>query len=243
MKKSFAVLLTLIFLCSANSAFAEKVVFVTSDQPPYVMSEKGQPSGLDIDIVRELCSRLGIEAEIRVLPWKRALKSVEKGEGDAIFAPRQTEERSAFLYFPSESLIMERTVILAPKGNGIKVDHFDDLKNKTVGVVRGYVYDPKFDNEKGIEKVECNDDAELVKIFAKGRISLIAGSDEGSLRYVCKQTGFEAETVYVLNETPTYIAFSKAKGDRGKALSEKFSQALRQLKDEGSFKKIESKYF
>ncbi len=243
MKKSVAVLLTFIFLSLSGSASGEKIVFVTSDQPPYVMSEKGQPSGLDIDIVQELCSRLGVEAEIRVLPWKRALKNAEKGEADAIFAPRNTEERAAFLYYPSEPLIIERTVILAPKGSGIKINSLDDLKGKVVGVVRGYAHDPKFDNEKGIEKAECNDDTELVKIFSNGRVSLIAGSDEGSLRYVCKQSGFEAETVYVLNEAPTYIAFSKAKGEKGKALTEKFSQALRQLKEEGFIKKIESKYF
>jgi polar amino acid transport system substrate-binding protein len=139
--------------------------------------------------------------------------------------------------------MIEKTVILAPKGSGMKINSLDDLKGKVVGAVRGYAYDPKFDNEKGIEKAECNDDAELVKIFAKGRVSLAAGADEGSMKYLCKKAGFEAEVVYVLNEMPSYIAFSKAKGERGKALNEKFSQALRQLKDEGFIKKIESKYF
>ena len=206
------------------------------------MSENGQPSGLDIDIVRELCNRLGVEAEIGST-GKRALKSMEKGEADAIFAPRNTKERAAFLYYPSEPLTIERPVILAPKGSGMKINSLDDLKGKVVGVVRGYAHDSNFDNEKGIEKVEGNDDAELVKIFSKGRVSLIAGADEGSMKYLCKKAGFEAETVYVLNETPTYIAFSKAKGEKGKALTEKFSQALRQLRDEGFIKKIESKYF
>ena len=243
MKKSVAVLLTFIFLSLSGSASAEKVVFVTSEWPPYIMSEKGQAAGLDAEIIRELCNRLGVEAEIQILPFKRAMSYVEKGEADAIFSVRQNDDRKKFLYYPSESVMIEKTVILVPKGSGMKINSLDDLKGKAVGVVRGYAYDPKFDNEKGIEKAECNDDAELVKIFAKGRVSLAAGADEGSMRYVCKQAGFEAETVYVLNETPSYIAFSKAKGERGKALNEKFDQALRQLKDEGFIKKIESKYF
>lgn len=243
MKNPAAALLIVIVLSLPVIASADKLVFVTSAQPPYVMSENGQPAGLDIDIIRELCRRLGVEAEIQVLPWKRALYHTEKGEADAIFAPRHTEERAKFLYYPSEPFILERTVILAPKGSGIKINSIDDLKGKVVGVVRGYSYDPKFDTEKGIEKVECNDDEELVKIFAKGRISLAAGSDEGTMKYLCKKAGFEAETVYVLNDAPTYIAFSKAKGEKGKALTEKFSQALGQLKNDGFFKKIESKYF
>ncbi len=242
MKKTVATFIMAVLLSLPVSALAEKLLFVTSDQPPYVMSENGQPAGLDIDVIRELCRRLGVEAEIQVLPWKRALYHTEKGDADAIFAPRHTEERAKFLYYPSEPFIIERTVILVPKGSGIKINSLDDLKGKVVGTVRGYSYDPKFDTEKGIEKVECNDDAELVKIFAKGRISLTAGS-EGSMKYLCKKAGFEAETVYVLNDAPTYLAFSKAKGEKGKALAEKFSQALRQLKDDGFFKKIESKYF
>ena len=224
-------------------AFAEKLVFVTADWPPYVLSENGKTSGIDTEIALELCKRLGIEGEVQSLPWKRALKMVEKGEADAIFAPRYNEERAAFLYYPSEPLNIEKTVILARKGSGIKVSGLDDLKGKAVGIVRGYDYDPKFNTYKEIEKIECNDDAELAKIFARERISLAASSDEWVMKYLCKKAGVETETVYVLNETPSYIAFSKAKGEKSKSLCDRFSEALRQLKQEGFIEKVQAKYF
>lgn len=243
MKKMFMTVILAALLLLPSMAFAEKIVFVSTDWPPYVMSENGKTTGIDTEIVLELCKRLGVEAEIQILPWKRALKTVEKGEADAIFAPRHNEERAAFLYYPSEPLNIEKTVILARKGSGIEVAGPDDLKGKAVGTVRGYTYDPKFDTYKDIEKIECNDDAELVKIFSKGRVPLAASCDEATLRYLCKKAGFDAETVYVMNETPSYIAFSKAKGEKSKSLCDRFSEALRQLKPEGFIEKIQAKYF
>ena len=246
MKKLFekftALLLGISFLLPI-SAFAENVVFATSEWEPYVISENGKPSGLDVEIVQELCKRLGLEPDIRILPWKRALVYMETGRADAIFAARHTEERARFLYYPSEPLNIERTVILALKGSGIRITKPDDLKGKAVGVVLGYVYGPEFDNCQGIKKDAARDDKQLILKLIKKRHPLAASSDEVTAKYLCKQAGAEAEVVYVLNETPSYIAFSKKRGEKGRAMAEKFSQMLRKLKEEGVIQKIESKYF
>lgn len=245
MQKLFTTLLLMASLLALPpGVLAEKLVFVACAWEPYVIFENGKASGVDVDIIRELCKRLGFELEIQENPWKRALMYIKKGKADAIFSPRYTEERAEFMYYPSEPFHIEKTVIMARKGSGMKIAGLDDLKGKVVGVVRGYVYGPEFDNYQGFKgKDICNNDRQLVRIFANNRISLMAGSDEGSLKYLCRQAGVEAETVYVLNKTPNYIGFSKALGEKGKILAEKFGQALRQLKEEGVVQKIENKYF
>jgi len=72
---------------------------------------------------------------------------------------------------------------------------------------------------------------------------LAAGADEGSVRYLCKKASLETEVVYVFSEAPSYIAFSKKLGEKGKALADKFSEALKKLKEEGFIEKVQSKYF
>ncbi|MDM8552406.1 transporter substrate-binding domain-containing protein [Desulfobacterales bacterium HSG2] len=244
MKKRVVTLVTIILLLFSANALAEKLVFVTCEFPPLGFMKEGQPAGSQVEIVHEICNRLGLTAEIQVLPWKRAMMYVEKGQAHAIFAARQNKERSAFLYYPSEPIGFERSVILARKGSGIKVHSLDDLKGKTVGVVRGYAYTPEFDSYQGIKRKDCNDDKQMVMMLAKGRFPLAIGADEVTVKYFCKQIGFEAETVYVLTEAPGYLAFSKkAAGPKGKSLAEKFSRTLRQLREEGVIQKIESKYF
>jgi polar amino acid transport system substrate-binding protein len=245
MKKLIVTLsLTAALLALPAAALAEKFVFVTTTWEPYIIFEKGEASGVDVDIIRELCKRLGFEPEIQILPWKRALMNVKEGKADAIFTPRYTEERAEFMYYPSEPLHIEKTVIVARKGSGMKITELDDLKDKVVGVVRGYAYDPEFDKYEGFKRKDLSkDDKQLVKKFANSRIPLIASSDEGVSKYLCRHAGVEVETVYVLNETPSYIGFSRTLGEKGKTLAEKFSQALRKLKEEGAVQKIESKYF
>lgn len=241
MKKMILILMILLVL--PVSALAEKLVFVTTDWPPYAMLEQGQPAGMNVDIVKELCKRLGIEGEIQVLPWKRALRYVEKGEADAIFSARYTEERAKFMYYPSEHINDEKTIILARKGSGIKANSIEDLKGKSIGIVRGYAYGPELEKYQEMRKKVCDNDEQLVKIFANGLISLAAGMDEGSMRYLCKKAGIETEVVLVLDSTQSYIGFSKAKGEKGRIMGDKFSNALKQMREEGEIEKIQNKYF
>jgi len=144
-KRLFAALTVLILLLLPIITLAgEKIVFSTSEWEPYIMLESGKISGFNVDIIHELCKRLGFEADIKVFPFKRALMSVKQGESDAIFSVRQNKERAEYLYYPSESINIERTVIIARKGSGIKINGLDDLKGKEIGIVGGYAYDPSF---------------------------------------------------------------------------------------------------
>ncbi len=242
MKKLLATLALFVLVFLPSLAQAEKLVFATATQSPYIISENGQLTGMDIDIVREICKRLKIEPEIRLLPWTRALNYVEHGKCDAIFTPIRNEEREKILYYSSEPLRVEKTAIIALKGTGLKVSKIDELKGKNIGVVRGYTYGPEFDNYQEVKKIECDDDNQLVTIFAKKRIELVTG-DEGTMKYLCKKAGIESEAVYVLSEAPAYIGFSKKLGEKGKALADKFSEALKKLKEEGFIEKVQSKYF
>jgi polar amino acid transport system substrate-binding protein len=245
MKKVIVTLsLTAALLALPAATMAENLVFTGSEWPPYAMLEKGQITGIQVEIIRSLGKRLGFDVEIQILPWKRALMYVKEGKADAVFAPFRTEEREEYMYFTSEPLLIQKLAIVAKKGSGIKADKIDDLKGKVVGVVRGYDNTPEFDNYEGFERKDFSkDDRQLIKKFVNDRIPLIASSDEGVTKYLCKQAGVEIEDVYVLKATPGYIGFSRTLGEKGITLAEKFSQALRKLKEEGAVQKIESKYF
>lgn len=223
---------------------AEKLVFATSDWPPYIFMENNQPTGIHVEIIREACKRLGFEADIQVVPWARAMKYVEEGQqATAIFSLKKNAERAEFLYFPIEPIDIEKNVLVAQKQSATQVGNLGDLKDKMIGVVRGYTYDPKFDSNETLKKEEAVDDIQMMKKLDKQRTDLATG-EEGALKYIRKQSNLqEVETVYVLSELPTYVAFSKkALDDNGAAFAEKFGQMLRQLKEEGFIQKIKDKY-
>jgi polar amino acid transport system substrate-binding protein len=152
-KKLFVTLALLIAVWGPADAFSEKLLIVATDRPPFEMPGKdGEATGMHVDIIREFCKRNGIEPEFRVLPWPRALEEVKEGRAGAVSSPRKTEERTQFLIYPSEYFTMERTVIVGLKGKGIRASKLDDLKGRTCGVVRAYVYPPEFDSYSGLKR-------------------------------------------------------------------------------------------
>ncbi|MDM8550501.1 transporter substrate-binding domain-containing protein [Desulfobacterales bacterium HSG2] len=227
----------------STSALAEELAVVYANWAPYTFTKDGKATGIIIDTVNEACKRLNIVPKLRLLPWKRALKYMKKGKMDALLTPIYTEERTEFMYYSSEPANIERTVFLTWKGSGIKVNGLDDLKGKSVAVVRGYSYTSEFDSRSDIKKIECNDDEQAVRILAKKRVIVTVG-EEGVLRFFAKQIGTQVEVVGVLTEVPGYMCFSKkALGQKGKTMAEEFGKTLRQLKKEGVIEKIRSSYF
>lgn len=243
MKKLFATLCLILAAALPWAAHAEKVSFATTEFPPYVIVNGNALSGFYVDIARELCRRLGLQPDIQVLPWSRGLEYVKTGRVDGILMPVYTPERTAYMYFTEESSGRERISILTRRGSGIQAKSLDDLKGMMVGTVFGYSYGKEFDSYGDIRKDVSPDNYLLIRRLALGRYSLVA-SDEGVLKYLARKIGsVDVDTVLVLYDNPAYIGFSMAIGPRGKTLAERFSNALRKMKQDGTYARLEHRYF
>ncbi|SMC24285.1 polar amino acid transport system substrate-binding protein [Andreprevotia lacus DSM 23236] len=235
-------ILTLLILATLP-AHAEKLVFATTEFPPYVIQQGGRLSGAEVDVVRELCKRLGCEADISVMPWNRALASARSGQSDGIFMPVFSKERAEFLFFTDEAAGHERISLMALKGAGVHASSLEDVKNELIGVVLGYSYGATFDQNLALRRDPSMDNQALLKKLQLQRYRLIA-TDEHVIEYFVHQTkAAPLETVQVLSDNPQYIAFSRTLGARGEELAKKFSQAIRDMKQDGTLVKIKSKYF
>ncbi|HUS96646.1 MAG TPA: transporter substrate-binding domain-containing protein [Hyphomicrobiaceae bacterium] len=59
----------------------------TDDFPPFNSNdEDGVLTGLNVDLARALCVKIGVTCDIRVRPWKDLLPALERGEADAVIA-------------------------------------------------------------------------------------------------------------------------------------------------------------
>lgn len=237
--------LLFVFVCLVSFfsiSYAEEIIFVFEEYPPYEYLENGKFVGLDIDIVREVCKRIGSKPIFRVRPWKRCLLEMKNGESDAVLSLFNTPERNEFLYYPTEHLFFEQNVILARKERNLTVSNLDDLKKLNVGIIAGYSYGEKFDHYKGITKESCKSPEEMLKKLDAGRMDVGIGNSL-VCKYLNKKLGFdEIESIYILLNDPMYVAFSKASKLDGETLSKKFSETLKKMREEGFFEHIEKKY-
>lgn len=248
MKRFFfvALIVTIVFLPLAVSA--GKITFVSpANLPPKIFIEKSRIKGTYVDIIKAVCQRIGVEPVFQLYPWQRCVRMVKTGEADAIFPPFLTEERTQYLYFPSEAVSLTRNVIFARKGSNIKAKSLEDLKGLLVGVNVGYSYGSKFDDFKNFLNIDYSKDEEMQvkKLAIKSRQRMdVAVASEEPFRFLSKKLGFSHnfEIIYVLSAKKSYVAFSKAQGERTRLLAEQFNHALRQLKEDGTVQRIENNY-
>jgi len=239
----------IIFLCGIflNVSAGDKVTFVYEVYPPYEYYENGSLTGRDYEIIKEICRRTGVTPEFRERPWKRAIQEVKDGTSDAIFSLVKTEEREAFLYYPSEPLSYESYIFIARKGSGIKINSLNDLKGKTVGVCCDYSYYNEFDNNKGFTREYTKDDSHQLLKLAGGRMDVAIINHQVYL-FTVRGLGKDfADKFEILDykkapEIPMYVAFSKARGKNAEELSRQFSHEIRKMKKDGSYLRILKKY-
>lgn len=79
-RRCLFVLLNLVLLTffSLPTLAVEKFTIVTDPWPPYAYSEQGKPVGTDVEVSISILEKLGIDADIELLPWKRSLALVER---------------------------------------------------------------------------------------------------------------------------------------------------------------------
>jgi len=238
-----SVIALVLALFLAPDAWADQLVIVTEEYPPHEYREEGRWVGTDVDIIAEVCKRIGCEPVYREYPWKRCLEMMRQGKADAIISLFNTKERAEFLHYPATNLSFERNVVYARKGSGLEVNRISDMDGMRVGVIADYAYSPDFDRYTGMKVKDISKDPEtLLKKLDKGRfqVGLLA---EATFRVIQRKPGLQGhfEPLHVLTTEPMYIGFSK-KATGSKRMAEAFDAALKQLVEDGTVEAIMGKY-
>jgi polar amino acid transport system substrate-binding protein len=241
-------------LLLAGAGRCAPLVLVTLVSPPLEYEADGQAAGMNVEVVREALRRMGREASIRFVPWKRALEMVRTGSAQGIIDAGYSAERAAYLNYPAENIYLEEIYAFKRTGDAFTLD--EDLGNAAIfhiGAGRGFFYGARMDKalREGWFK-----DVTLVRNVDQGLRMLLAGHldmllgvrvpvvDElrrmgaaGSVDVVpMTETGEE----YLLDFSPTYLAFSRAATPPG--LADEAGEALRSMKVDGTYERIRSRY-
>lgn len=231
-------------LLLAATAAAGEVTFVFENTPPYEFMENGTLKGIDADMIKAVCAKLGLTPKFEETPWKRGMTEVKEGKVDAIFSLYRNDEREGFLYFPEKGLSVEKNILVSKKGGDVKVAKMDDLNGKTVGVISEYSYGDAFDNYKGAVRDESANTEMLLKKLENDRIPVIV-VNELIYNSLAKKLGLADKLEvqpFVVSTEAMYVGFSQAKGEAAKKLTEDFSKAINELVASGEQKKIIDSY-
>lgn len=240
MKKS--ILLVLILLSMVLLLHSKTYKIVWEQYPPYEYEENNVIKGLDIEILRAIEKAENVKFEFVQVPWERALRMAQTGEADGIISLFKTEERQAFLHFPSEGLAFEKNVIFAKNTYKGDIKTVADLKGKTIGITSGYSYGKTFDDATGFTKDPSTDQETMFKKFVNNRYEMVI-SNELVGHYMLKSLNAKDYKIlsYVADNQMLYIGISK-KSVNSKEVLDLINRGLANLKKSGELAKIRAKY-
>lgn len=133
-------------LAPAVQANSRTLRCVSLDYPPLVHQVGGVVQGIAVDLVRAALEPAGWRVEVEVLPWKRALGLMERGERDCIFTIFRTPEREIYLDYSQRPLVLQPIAWFARRDRTWFWDgNPATLERRRVALVRGVNYGQVFE--------------------------------------------------------------------------------------------------
>ncbi len=220
-----------------------KLIVGSDNYPPYnYLDENGNPTGIDVDIVTEACSRLGYDTEFTYIVWEDKDTLLEAGEIDIIagcFSMNGREERYAWFGPYATS---NQSVAVSPESD---IYTLADLKDKVVAVQtttkpEGIFLNQTNPNVGEVHSVFTLEDRSLIfPLLGKGYVDAIAAHEESIKQYM-KDYGVE----YRILEEPLMTAnlgYAMIKGDPT-GICAKLDETLSKMHADGTLLSIYSKY-
>jgi arginine/ornithine transport system substrate-binding protein len=243
-------LITLVFAVGTVQAKDWKKVRIGVEgaYPPFsYTTADGKLEGFDIDIARALGKAMGVEIKLVAQDWDGIIPALMARKYDAIIASMTiTEERKKKVAF-SNKYYNTPAKFVTKKGS-VKEFTKDTLKGKTVGVQRATTHDSYLTDNYGkdvkIKRYATQDDAYLD--MAAGRLDfLLADSVALSDGFLKKPEGKDFEFVGpdMTEERWFGVGAGIACRKKDKDLVELFNKAIDQIRADGTYKKIQDKYF
>ncbi len=240
----------LIFAAGTIQAKDWKVVRIGVEgaYPPFSFTTAdGKLEGFDIDIARALGKAMGVEVKLVAQDWDGIIPALMARKYDAIIASMTiTEERKKKVAF-SNKYYNTPAKFVTKKGS-VKEFTKDTLKGNTVGVQRATTHDSFLTDNYGkdvkIKRYASQDDAYLD--MAAGRLDfLLADSVALSDGFLKKPEGKDFEFVGpdMTEERWFGVGVGVACRKKDKDLVELFNKAIDQIRADGTYKKIQDKYF
>jgi len=245
--RKFIVYVISFFFCifAGAPAFGETLQIVTEEYPPYNYTEDGKVVGFCTDVVKEILKRAKLDDHsIKSLPWAESYQKAQSEPNVLIYSMGRNVEREPLFKWVD---VIARTEVYLYKLKSrpdIKIKTFDDVKKYKMGAVTED-FRAKWLIKQGIKDqlTLVADDRQNMKNLFAHKIDIFPIGEFVAYNIAHQEgrafSGLE-KAMYVKDmSADLYLAFSKETSD---VVVEKCKLALLEIKKDGTYEKIKSKY-
>lgn len=245
MKRVFVIGCALLIIAMVGTAVAADKIRIATEgaYPPFNMKNAaGELIGFDVDIAKALCDQMGAQCDIVAQDWDGIIPGLLAKKYDAIIASMSiTEERLRKVDF-TKRYYSNYLRFVAAKGSGLKATKAG-LKGKRLGAQRATIAAQHLeDNYRRDAKIMVYDTQEAAYLDLKaGRIDALLSDIYPAHDWLQKPGNDKYEFIGDSIDIDDKIGIAIRKGD--KALADRLNKALDDILKNGTYKKINAKYF
>lgn len=244
MRKSIALVAAALALAIAgSSAFAGERIRIATEgayAPFNMKNTKGQLVGFDVDIAKALCAKMDANCSIVAQDWDGIIPGLMARKYDAIIASMSiTAEREKSVSF-TNPYYSNYLRFVAPNGSTLKTNKAG-LEGKTIGAQRATISAQYLEDHFGkVVKIKLYDTQEAAYLDLKaGRIDAMLTDVYPAYDWMRKNKGFSFIGKQIDINDKIGIAVRKSDS----ALRMKFNKALAEIFKDGTYAKINKRYF
>lgn len=217
----------------------------TTYPPQEYIDASGKAVGMDIDIITEIATRMGLTPKIVTFKFDDIIPALNAGQFDTVISAMTiTDERQKVVdfvqYFEAGQAIMVK------KGNPLGIKSLDDLSGHTVAVQSGTVEEQTLkdlndklakDGKTAVKVLTYTADTDAVDNLRVGRADASMHDSPVAAYYAKLSPDFEV-AVPDLDSAPQGIVVAKNNPDMLKAIQ----QAVDAMKSDGTLDAIKAKW-
>jgi polar amino acid transport system substrate-binding protein len=213
-------------------------------RPPEIFADEktGVASGPWVAILDEAAKKIGYSVQWRIVPFTRALEEAKNGSTDIVPGIYIDEDRKSYMEFVGPVGTEHSPVrFLVREGQEHQLKSYEDLKKMRIGIKRGSIYFPQFDQDKSIQRVASQDDDNMVKMLVAGRFDamIVNNVEAASVALERNQIRGTAWAEYKpARAMPRYYGISKRTKHNVAILGPALAEALKAMGKSGRIAEI-----
>ena len=214
----------------------EEISFAMSGEyPPFNYYELNELAGFDVDVAKEIASRMDAEAEFVTTAWDGIIPGLTSGHYDTILGSMAiTDQRLEAVNFTIPYYYSGAQIVVTEDSD---IDGPTDIEGKTVGVVTGTTFEEDA-QELGAEINSYEGDNETMMELRNGRVDAVITDRVVGLEFL--NEGFDIEFAGELLRQETMAIALRKESDR---LLVELNQILFEMHQDGTLTEISEEWF
>jgi len=243
----------------SHSTLAQTLTLYAEHYPPYSIDVSANASamnsgaaniigekmsdGMDIELIRQAYSVMGVETKFEFRPWKRIMRDVELGHILGGISCRRTESREAFSDFSDPVSQSRQAFITRSNFKGTLSQSIESLKSLNVVIVSGYSQQSILE-ASSVTYTAASSLSQGLNLVKRRDHDVFFSGWEGAA-YEAKRLGYIDELIFTLPNIggvkEFHVCFSKkyAGSDKWRLI---LNEGLVKIEEQGLMAKIKQKY-